>query len=121
VLIAAATPLLKFGEITKLLYMKDGQEVEELFPQLGLALTARRLPPTFVAGNQVANATEFWLHSDGTLHKYIWTACWPDPATGCSQRHYVGPAGEEEISLKDLREQIEMYLSEEDDEEAVEP
>jgi hypothetical protein len=120
-LIAAAMPLLKFENITKLLYIRDGQEVEELSTQLGLAISSRSLPKTFVAGNQVANATEFWLHPDGTLHRYIWTACWSDPGSGCSQRHYVGLADEQEISLKELQDQIEMYLSEEDDEEMDEP
>jgi hypothetical protein len=58
---------------------------------------------------------ELWLYPDGTLHKHIWTASWHDLAFGCSQRHYVSPADEKEISLKDLQEQIETYLAEDDD------
>jgi len=110
-LINAATPRLRFERITMLLYFKDREEVEELSPQLGLVISCRSLPQTFVAGNRIANASEIWLYPDGTLHKYLWTATWNDLEFGCSQRHYVGPVDEDAISLKDLQEQIETYLA----------
>ena len=109
-LIAAAAPHLHFERITILLYIDNGEEVEELSPQLGLMISGYSLPPTFVAGNRIANAKEVWLYPDGTLHEYLWTATWNDVAFGCSQRHYVGAADDEAISLEDLQEQIEINL-----------
>ena len=114
-LITVATPLLRFERITILLYMKDHEKIEELSPQLGLFISGRRLPQTVVAGNRIANESEIWLHPDGTLHKYLWTANWSDLEFGCSQRHYVGPVDEDAITLEDLEEQIEIYLADDGD------
>jgi hypothetical protein len=60
-----------------------------------------------VAGNRVANGEEIWLHPDGSLHKYHWTATWETEEAGCSQRLYMVPASEVDISLEDLMEAIE--------------
>jgi hypothetical protein len=109
-----ALPHLRFERITSLFFVReDGEEVEEVeefAPQKGLLISTSLLPRTMVGGNRVANSSEIWLHPDGTLHKYLWTAAWESLEYGCSQRH-VGPAGEEAISLEDLIEQIEINLA----------
>ena len=73
-------------------------------------VSSRTLPPTTSAGNRVANSHEIWLHSDGTFHKYLWCADWESIDCGCSQRHYVASVAYEEVSLEELREEIELHL-----------
>ena len=114
--IAEALPHLRFERITSLLFVReDGEEVEEFAPRKGLLISTSSLPRTIVGGSRVANDSEIWLHTDGTLHEYLWTAAWESLEYGCSQRHYIGPVGEEVISLEDLLEQIEINLAEDSD------
>lgn len=108
-IIQAALPLLRFERITSLFFVQDGETIEEFSAQLGVPISNRSLPTTLVAGNRVANSHEIWLYPDGTLHRYLWTATW-ETFDGCSQWHYVGPATEEDVSLEDLKEQIESYI-----------
>ena len=109
-LIEEALRVLPFERIPALFYLRDGEEIEEFFPNKGIMISSRRLPPTISAGNRVANAHEIWLHSDGTFHKYLWCADWENMNCGCSQRHYVASVAYEEASLEELREVIELHL-----------
>jgi hypothetical protein len=110
-LIELVLPLLHFERIPALLYLEeDGNEVEELAPSSGLMISTITLPATTSAGDRVANDHEIWLHSDGTFHKYLWTAAWETLEFGCTQRHYLEAVGDEEVSLEDLIEQIELQL-----------
>jgi hypothetical protein len=111
--IEAALPRLHFERITSLFFVReDGEEVEEFAPQRGLLISASSLPREIFEGNKVANASEIWLHPDGSLHKYLWSSAWESLEYGCTQRRYVGPVGEETVSLEDLLEQIEINLAE---------
>jgi len=110
-MIEAALPYLSLERIRVLFFMLDCEEVEELATETGLLISERLLPQTTVAGNRVANTSEIWLYPDGTLHEYLKAATWETLEGGCTQRHYVGPASEEKISLLDLREAIESNLA----------
>lgn len=115
-LIKWALPRLSFERIPVLVYMQDCEEVEEFAAETGLLISDSLLPPTTVAGNRVANRREIWLSPDGTLHEYLEAATWETLEGGCIQRHYVGPASEENIALEDLRDAIALNLESEDDE-----
>ena len=110
ILIEEALRCLRFEPIPVLLYLRNGEEVEEFSPNRGIMISSTALPPTTSAGNRVANAHEIWLHSDGTFHKYLWCADWESMDYGCSQRHYVASVAYEEVSLEELREPIELHL-----------
>jgi hypothetical protein len=110
ILIEEALRFLRFEPILVLLYLRDGEEVEEFSPNRGIKISSRTLPPTTSAGNRVASEHEIWLHSDGTFHKYLWCADWESMDYGCSQRHYVASLAYEEVSLEELREAIELHL-----------
>src|SRR6185295_6739073 len=116
-LIEEALPRLHFEKIAILLYPEehkqthDCEEVVEFAPERCLLISESRLAGTWVAGNRVANTAEVWLYPDGTLHEYEKSATWASIAAGCTQRRYIGPVGEEKISLADLKEQIAFNLA----------
>jgi hypothetical protein len=114
--IAAAMPQLQFRRIASLFYgQHDGKElneVEEFTPNTGLLVSTKPLPSTEAGGNRIANQHEIWLHRDGTLHKYLWTGSWTSLEYGCSQRHYVGPVSDDDVSLEELTEAFEWNIFE---------
>jgi hypothetical protein len=114
--IAAAMRQLQFRRIGSLLYGQHDddeiKEVEEFTPNTGLLVSTKPLPVTEVGGNRVANQHEIWLHRDGSLHKYLWTATWATFEYGCSQRDYVGPVSNDDVSLEELTEAFEWNIFE---------
>ena len=110
ILIEEALRFLRFERIPVLLYLRDGEEVEEFSPNRGIMISSTALPTTISAGNRVANEHEIWLHFDGTFQKYLWCADWESMDYGCSQRHDVASVAYEEVSLEELREAIELRL-----------
>lgn len=116
--IEAALPQLRFRKIGNLFYAQqegnDSNEIEEFTGKTGLRISSKGLPVTMLAGNRVANEEEIWLHSDGSLHKYLWTASWESYEGGCSQRQYIAQASDHEVSMADLKEAIEFNISDDE-------
>jgi hypothetical protein len=108
---------LRFERILTLFFDQEGKAVREFSSQTGLLISSHFIGVTLVAGNRVANTSEIWLHPDGTLHEYLEAATWETLEGGCTQKHYIGPADEDKISLEDLKEQIAFNLESDPDEE----
>ena len=64
ILIEEVIRILRFEPIPALLYLRDGEEVEEFYPNKGIMISSTALPPTTSAGNRVASGHEIWLHFD---------------------------------------------------------
>jgi hypothetical protein len=59
ILIEEALRFLRFEPILVLLYLRDGEEVEEFSPNRGIKISSRTLPPTTSAGNRVVASMRF--------------------------------------------------------------
>jgi hypothetical protein len=90
---------------------KECQEVTEYAKQRGVRLSLSSPKRSYFAGNRVLTSAEIWLYPDGTLHEYRMSETWETAESGNRQRAYVGPVGEDRVSLEDMQEALEFNLA----------